>query len=228
MTALRNGGLFAALVALAPAAVLLASALSQAASAEQTTIDGGTWNFGSASTANVVEIELTGVPTEGLGDADISVAFESAILDITACSAGDLDGACNPNAPTGPARAAGFRAPAVTAEPVVIARLTFDCVGAGSSALTITVNELMDGTPGASQPITATVQNGTVVCGAGCFGDFNVDGAITITDILLIKPAFGTQSGDVNYDATFDLNSDGRISIIDILLLKPVFGTSCP
>lgn len=52
--------------------------------------------------------------------------------------------------------------------------------------------------------------------------------AITITDILLIKPAFGTQSGDVNYDATFDLNSDGRISIVDILLLKPVFATSCP
>ena len=209
---------------------LLAALLSRPVSAQQATVDGGTWNFGTGSTANLVEMKLTGLPSEGLGDADISVAFDSAVLAITACDSGDLAGVCNPNSPGGPARAAGFTVPAITSEPVVIATLTFDCTGAvgTSSDLIITVNVLEDGTVGDPQNIAATVQNGTVVCGEACFGDFNLDGTITISDVLLIKPAFGSQAGDPNYDQIVDLNADGRITIIDVLLLKPVFGTSCP
>src|SRR3972149_6274622 len=145
-------------------AVIAASVDRPPASAQQATIDGGTWKFNAASSGNVVEIKYTGVPAAGLGAADISVAFDAALLRITACSAGLLDGACNPNAPAGPARDAGFKAPAITTEPIVIAVLTFDCLGAagGSSALTITVNELADGTPGNPQPISASAQNGTV------------------------------------------------------------------
>lgn len=130
-----------------------------------TTIAGGAWAFPAGSTGNVVEIELTDLPEAGLGDADIAVAFDSAVLNVTACDTGDLDGACNPNAPNGPARAAGFAAPAITTEPVVIATLTFDCVGAGgSSDLTITVNELMDGTAGSPKPLLAVAREGTVIC----------------------------------------------------------------
>jgi len=130
-------------------------------------ISGGTWAFDADSTGNVVEITYTGVPAAGLGAADVSVAFDSTVLAITACTVGDLDGACNPNAAGGPARAAGFAAPAITTEPVTIATLTVDCVGAAgsNSALTITVNELVDGSVG-GQAITASVTNGSVTCGA--------------------------------------------------------------
>jgi hypothetical protein len=161
----RLGILCAIAAALAVTAVLVNE---PSVSAQQATINGGTWNFATASTGNAVTIKYSGVPAAGLGAADISVAFNAAVLKVTACNAGDLDGACNPNAPAGPARAAGFKAPAITTEPVVIASLTFDCVGAAgaSSAITIAVNELMDGTPGGGQPISASVQNGTVVCGS--------------------------------------------------------------
>jgi hypothetical protein len=130
-------------------------------------IDGGSWDFDDGSTGNVVQIEYTGIPAAGLGAADISVAFDSSVLSLTACTAGDLAGACNPNGTAGPARAAGFSAPAITTEPVVIATMTLDCVGAAgsTSALTISVNELVDGTPGNAAPISATVQNGAVTCG---------------------------------------------------------------
>lgn len=135
--------------------------------AQSPNIDGGTWQFDADSTGNVVEIKYTGIPAAGLGAADISVAFDSTVLGITACGIGDLAGACNPNAPGGPARAAGFAAPAITTEPVTIATLTVDCVGAAgsNSALTITVNELVDGTVG-GQAISASVTNGSVTCGA--------------------------------------------------------------
>jgi len=134
--------------------------------AQSPSIDGGTWQFDADSTGNVVEIKYTGIPAAGLGAADISVAFDSAVLAISACTVGDLAGACNPNAPGGPARAAGFAAPAITTEPVTIATLTVDCVGAAgsNSALTITVNELVDGTVG-GQAISASVTNGSVTCG---------------------------------------------------------------
>ena len=133
---------------------------------DQTTITGGTWSFAASSTGNVVEITAADLPLEGLGAADISVAFDSSVLAITACDTGDLAGACNPSAPAGPAQAAGFAAPAITAEPVVIATFTFDCLGGnGASPLTITVNELKDGSAGDPQPVTATVESGTVGCG---------------------------------------------------------------
>jgi hypothetical protein len=160
----RLGPLFAIAAVLAVTAVLVNG---RSVSAAQATIDGGTWHFAAASTGNAVQIKFSGIPAAGLGASDISVAFNPAVLKITSCGTGGLDGACNPNAPGGPARAAGFKAPAITTGPVVIAALTFDCVGAAaaSSAVTITVNELLDGAPGQPQPISASVQNGTVVCG---------------------------------------------------------------
>ena len=57
--------------------------------------------------------------------------------------------------------------------------------------------------------------------------DVNNDGKVSIADVLALKPAFGSQSGDDNYSARVDLNADGKVSIADVLALKPVFGQSC-
>lgn len=130
------------------------------------TIDGGTWTPATGAT-QVVKINATGLPSEGLGASDISVAFDSKVLKITACDEGDLAGACNLNAPDGPANVAGFDANGIKTEPAVIAELTFDCIGAAgsSSALTITVNEFVDATVGDPQAIAWSVTNGSVTCG---------------------------------------------------------------
>lgn len=162
-------------------------AMSPAVLGQSPSIAGGTWVFDAGSTGNVIEIKYTGLPAAGLGASDISVVFDSTVLSITACGVGDLDGACNPNAPGGPVRAAGFKAPAVTTEPATIATLTVDCVGdaGGNSALTITVNELVDGSVG-GQPISAGVTNGSVTCG--------VAASPTATPVGL--PPTGGEGGD--------------------------------
>jgi hypothetical protein len=125
------------------------------------TVDGGTWNFGAGSTGNPVDIILTGLPPAGLGASDVTVAFDASVLNITACNTGDLTGACNPIIPRGPARAAGFAAPAITAEPVTIATLTFDCVGVGATPIVITVNDMLDGNSAGISPV---VRAGIAVC----------------------------------------------------------------
>ncbi|MCH7483557.1 MAG: DUF1929 domain-containing protein [Chloroflexi bacterium] len=52
--------------------------------------------------------------------------------------------------------------------------------------------------------------------------DFDDNKTIDITDVLALKPVFGTPS------ARHDLNaSGGNINIVDVLVLKPVFGASC-
>ena len=150
-------------VTLAALAALLMAA-SSAATAQSPSISGGAWQFDAGSSGNVVSITYDGIPAAGLGASDVSVAFDSSVLTVSACSTGDLDGACNPNAPNGPARAAGFKAPAITSGPVTIATLTLDCAGSGNSALSITVNELVDGSSGGAA-ISAGVSNGSVTCG---------------------------------------------------------------
>lgn len=152
------------LISLFAAGLILTMAMSSEASG-QATVSGGNWSFTSGSTGNQVEIRVTSLPTEGLGASDVTIAFNSSVLRVTACTPGVMAGSCNPNAPAGPAQAGGFAAPAITSEPVVIARVWFDCVGTpgSSTALTLTVNELVAGDLAL---IPHGVQNGNVVCQA--------------------------------------------------------------
>ena len=155
----------AILISLFATGLILAVTMSSEASGQATvsgTNDGGSWSFPAGSTGNQIEIKVTGLPAEGLGASDVTIAFDLSVLEVTACTTGVMAGGCNPSAPAGPARAAGFAAPEKTGEPVV-ARVTFDCVGApgSSTALTLTVNELVAGD---LSPIPHSVQNGNVVC----------------------------------------------------------------
>jgi len=230
---------------LTAAVVLLGVTLGgSAASAQPTTVSGGSWNFKAGSSGNVVHITAVGLPSTGLGAADITVAFNASVLRITACGTGGLAGACNLNAPGGPTRAAGFKATAITSEPAVIATLTFDCIGAGgtSSALTITVNELLDGTPGNAQPLDAAVQHGTVLCSTtpppnqwGTFGDIPVPGDYNgdgKTDFAVWRPGSGTwfvrNITNVHWGVSTDIpvpgdyNGDGKT---DFAVWRPASGT---
>lgn len=48
-------------------------------------------------------------------------------------------------------------------------------------------------------------------------GDINGDGGVDVIDLLILVDAFGTQTGDANYDAACDLNHDGAVDVIDLL-----------
>lgn len=58
---------------------------------------------------------------------------------------------------------------------------------------------------------------------AGCPGDFNSDGAISVADLLVYLGEFGCE-----LNCTADLDSDGLVTIADLLGFLGIFGGDCP
>ena len=56
-----------------------------------------------------------------------------------------------------------------------------------------------------------------------CAGDFNFDGVINVSDLLLFMANYGCLSGC----APFDLTGDGVVNVNDLLIFMAVYGTSC-
>tara|TARA_B100000767_G_scaffold136747_1_gene129502 strand:- start:169 stop:2040 length:1872 start_codon:yes stop_codon:yes gene_type:complete len=69
---------------------------------------------------------------------------------------------------------------------------------------------------------SATVNDESCIY-ATCFGDFNNDGVISVTDLLELLANFGCTS-----DCETDLNEDDLVSVADLLQILAVFGTICP
>ena len=58
--------------------------------------------------------------------------------------------------------------------------------------------------------------------------DFDGDGTIGFSDLLLFAGAFGSSRGDSQYEARFDLNGDGSVGFADLLIFAGVFGSRVP
>ena len=56
------------------------------------------------------------------------------------------------------------------------------------------------------------------------FGDFEPDGDVDIIDFGLFADAFGSVTGDANYDVLADSEPDGDVDIIDFGLFADNFG----
>lgn len=54
--------------------------------------------------------------------------------------------------------------------------------------------------------------------------DIDDDGLVGFSDFLIFAQAFGTKSGDINFNAKADLNSDGEIGFSDFLQFANKFG----
>jgi len=57
-------------------------------------------------------------------------------------------------------------------------------------------------------------------------GDINNDLYVNVKDAVLLGVAFGSEPGDLNWDARADLNKDGYINIKDAVILGTNFGNS--
>ena len=55
-------------------------------------------------------------------------------------------------------------------------------------------------------------------------GDINGDGVVNVSDAILASHAFGSVTGDPNYNPLADLNSDGHVDMFDMLMLAMNFG----
>ena len=55
-------------------------------------------------------------------------------------------------------------------------------------------------------------------------GDFNGDGIVNMADFLFFVAAFGTRSGDAEYNVLMDMNRNGTVDMFDFLLFVAAFG----
>lgn len=104
----------------------------------------------------------------------------------------------------------------------VLAALTFNAVGSGSSPLEFENVQVMDT---ADVTITVGTQDGRVR--VTCREDVNGDGVINIVDIQLVAARWNTAVGDPDYDPLYDIDGDGRISVVDIQLVAAKWHTTC-
>ena len=150
---------------IAVAAVVLAVSaglLITQVSAQQESI-----SVGSASAAvggeATVTIQATGITAPGLGAWTIDVAYDTSLLTALTC-APEQGGVCNPMYDPGVVRVTGASAGGVAGDNS-LGSITFRCDAAGTSALTVDVNLLVDATVGDPQVIAHSVVNGSVTCG---------------------------------------------------------------
>jgi hypothetical protein len=60
-----------------------------------------------------------------------------------------------------------------------------------------------------------------------CVGDFNDDGVIDNDDLFVFLAAYGTTSGDPDYNEAADFDGDGCVDMDDFRLFLGVYGESC-
>jgi hypothetical protein len=57
-------------------------------------------------------------------------------------------------------------------------------------------------------------------------GDVNRDNAVTLGDFAALRAAYGTSSGDANWNADADLNGDDAVTLGDFAILRASYGIS--
>jgi hypothetical protein len=109
-----------------------------------------------------VNVSALNMAAPGLGAWSLNVVYDPSVLDPQGCTAQN-GSVCNPAFASDTIRVSGATAAGLPGDSV-LAAIGFRCTQVGSSALTITVDTLADGTPGNPQDIDAAVSNGSVTC----------------------------------------------------------------
>lgn len=122
-------------------------------------VDSATIMAGETST---VDVNALNMAAPGLGAWSLNVVYDPSVLEQQGCTAAN-GSVCNPTFASDTIRISGATAAGLPGDSV-LASIAFRCTEVGSSALTITVDTLADGTPGDPQDIDASVINGSVTC----------------------------------------------------------------
>ncbi len=101
------------------------------------------------------------------------------------------------------------------------------------SGLSLDASGVISGTPDTATTASFTVQvtGSDGLCSAKTFSltiqipcDVNGDGSVDVVDLLYFVDAFGSLTGDPNYNPACDFNSDGSVDVVDLLIFVDYFG----
>ena len=122
-------------------------------------IDSATLMVGDTSS---VDIDALNMAAPGLGAWSLNVVYDPTVLAQQGCTAAN-GSVCNPSFASDTVRISGATASGLPGDSL-LASIGFRCLQVGSSALTLTIDTLADGTPGDPQDIDAAVVNGSITC----------------------------------------------------------------
>ena len=153
MKRITTAGLAITVAAFVLAAGWIASATGASAGG------GPSVSIGSATIAvggqGTVDLDALNMAAPGLGAWSLNVVYDPSILEQQGCTAQN-GSVCNPTFATDTVRVSGATASGLIGDSV-LASMGFRCTSTGTSALTITIDTLADGTPGAPADISASV-----------------------------------------------------------------------
>ena len=135
------------------------TAMQTSAEAEIIAVGSATVAVGGEATVDASSLHIAG---EGLGAWSVDVQYDSAVISAESCTA-EHGGACNPDFADGVVRFTGGSAAGLLGD-TKLAAITFACLTAGASNLTVVISDLADATLGAPQPLAANIQNGRIAC----------------------------------------------------------------
>ncbi|MFQ5496026.1 MAG: dockerin type I domain-containing protein, partial [Phycisphaerae bacterium] len=104
-------------------------------------------------------------------------------------------------------------------------------VGTGNTAAvtvlapTATATATATGTPTATPTATPSPTATAPPCARY---DLDGDGAITVTDIMAVAAAWGTNAGEPGYVPEYDFNTNGQIDVFDIMQVAGHWAETCP
>lgn len=124
------------------------------------TIDSATMGVGTQAD---LDVNILNVGEPGLGAWSIDIFYDPAVVSAVSCAA-EQGGVCNAAFAPNTVRFTGASAGGLLGT-TKLAEIRFSCDTEGLSPLTLSIEVLADATIGAPQPLTASVQNGTVACG---------------------------------------------------------------
>lgn len=97
------------------------------------------------------------------------------------------------------------------------------------SVVSVTQTELdaiIAGKPAATATLRPTATPTLTPSPTSTSYDLNGDGAINISDVMLLASVFNTSTGNAKYVEAYDLNKDGAINISDVMLIATKFNTT--
>lgn len=140
------------------------------------------------------------------------------IVSVKSCSA-NQGGVCNAGFSSSSARISGASAGGLVGSSG-LGVLSFSCLTAGTSQLSLSVAILANATIGAPQEVTASLRNGVIACrGVGTVGGVDCSGRVDPVDATFILQLHAAMISVLSCPQNADANGDGRDDIIDATVI---------